>query len=432
VANRGEIACRVIRTLHRLGVDAVAVHSDADHDALHVRRADRAVRIGEGPAPLSYLNPAAVVEAARSADVDAVHPGYGFLAESPRFARAVVDAGLVWIGPPPEVLGVTGDKVAARSAFAATGFPVLPGAGPLTAADHALAAAEEVGYPVMVKAVMGGGGIGMGVAEDPETLPAVVEGASTRGERFFADAGVYLERYVPGARHIEIQVLFGPHGTGLHLYERECSVQRRHQKVLEEAPSPAVDEALLSRMAEAALRSMSAIGYVGAGTVECLLAPDGSFSFLEVNARLQVEHPVTEETCDVDLVEEQLWIAAGEAPSLQDPPPRSGHAVECRVYAEDPDRFLPSPGRIDRLVLGEGVRWDVGYEEGTEVPVHYDPLIGKAVAWGEDRAAALAAMRGALETTLIEGVKTNVATHLRVLSDERFVEGRYDTSLLGA
>jgi acetyl-CoA carboxylase, biotin carboxylase subunit len=431
VAGRGEVACRINRTLRRLAVGSVAVYSDVDSSAKHVREADRAVRIGEPPAHLSYLNPAAVVEAALENEAEAVHPCYGFLSESPMLARAVLDAGLTWVGPSPEVLELTGDKVAARAAFERSGFPILPGAGPFGSPEEAVPAAAELRYPVMVKVVMGGGGIGMGVARDEEVLRTAVATAAGRGERFFADASVYLERYVEGARHIEVQILADEART-IHVHERECSAQRRHQKVLEETPSPALEAGLRRRLCEAAVRSMDAIGYRGAGTVECVLTPERDFFFLEANARLQVEHPVTEVTTGVDLVEEQLRIAAGRGMSISDIPEADGHGMECRISAEDPDRFLPSPGRIDRLRVPEGVRWDGGYDEGDEVPMFYDPLIGKLVVHAADRGAAIEAMRDALERIEIEGPRTNVATHLRILRDERFLHGTYDTGLLGA
>jgi acetyl-CoA carboxylase biotin carboxylase subunit len=410
----------------------VAVHSDADAGAKHVREADVAVRIGEPPAPVSYLNPAAIVRAALESGAEAIHPGYGFLAESAMFARAVLDAGIAWVGPPPEVLELAGDKVAARGAFERTGFPVLPGGGPYTSADEALRA--RVRYPVMVKAVMGGGGIGMGVARDDEELRKAVATAAARGERFFGDASVYLERYVEGARHVEVQVLADGHDT-IHLYERECSVQRRHQKVIEETPSPAVDRKLRRTMCEAAIRSMQALGYRGAGTVECILTPEGDFFFLEVNARLQVEHPITEVTCGVDLVEEQLRIAAGLRMSLPGVPERHGHAIECRVYAEDPRTFLPAPGRITKLRFGKDVnrawRQDFGYEPGDEVPMFYDPLIGKIIVHQGSRPMAVSEIRLALGELRIEGLKTNVPALRDIVRDERFVAGEYDTGLLG-
>jgi acetyl-CoA carboxylase biotin carboxylase subunit len=432
VANRAEIACRVIRTLRRLGVRSVAVHSDADAGAKHAREADAAERIGESPAPASYLNPAAIVEAALRSGAEAVHPGYGFLSESPKFAAAVMDAGLAWIGPSPDVLELTGDKAACREAFAATGFPVLPGAGPFVEAGEAVEAVGELGFPVMVKAVMGGGGIGMGVARDRDELTKAVQTASTRGARFFADPAVYFERYVEGARHVEVQVLADRQRV-VHLHERECSVQRRHQKVVEEGPSPALTDAVRSSMSAAAVRSMRAVGYEGAGTVECVVSPDGEFFLLEVNARLQVEHPVTELTCGdgLDLVEQQLLVASGAGMSLEATPARSGHAIECRVYAEDPRTFLPSPGTITRLRLPEGVRADFGYDEGDEVPMFYDPLIGKLVVHGGDRAAAIDAMRRAVDACAVGGPKTNLEAHARIMRDERFVSGSYDTSLLG-
>jgi acetyl-CoA carboxylase, biotin carboxylase subunit len=434
IANRGEIACRVIRTLRRLGLRSVAVYSEADAGAKHVREADAAEPIGEAPAPASYLNPAAIAEAALRSGAEAVHPGYGFLSESPKLAEAVAGAGLAWIGPPPHVLELAGDKVACRDAFAKTGFPVLPGAGPFATPDEAVEASREVGFPVMVKAVMGGGGIGMGVARDEAGLRTAVETASARGARFFADPAVFLERYVEHARHVEVQVLADDDRV-IHLYERECSVQRRHQKVVEETPSPALDRELRLRMCQAAVDSMRAIGYRGAGTVECVLTPEREFFLLEVNARLQVEHPVTEVTTHVDLVEEQLRIAAGEGMSLQGTPPRNGHAVELRVYAEDPRTFLPSPGRITRLRFDhplEGRQWrlDLGYDEGDEVPMFYDPLIGKVILHGGDRVNSLAAA-GLLDDLHIDGPKTNLPALREILRDERFRSGTYDTGLLG-
>jgi acetyl-CoA carboxylase biotin carboxylase subunit len=437
VANRGEIACRVGRTLRFLGVEWIAVHSDADEGAKHVREADRSFRIGEAPAPASYLNPGAIVSAALEAGAEAVHPGYGFLSENASFARAVRGAGLAWIGPPPEVLELTGDKVAARRAFEESGFPVLPGAGPFVDVEDADAAARAVGFPMMAKAVFGGGGIGMGVATDEGSLRKAVETASTRGARFFSDPAVYLERFVPNARHVEVQIL-ADHDRCIHLYERECSVQRRHQKVIEETSSPALDPSLRTTMSRAAERSMAAIGYRGAGTVECILTPDREFFFLEVNARIQVEHPATEMTTGVDIVEEQLRIAAGEGLSFEATPPRRGHAIECRVYAEDPGTFLPSPGRIATMSLPwrepaafPRVRFDMGYDSGDEVSMFYDPLIGKVIAHAADRPTAVRLARDVLELTRIDGPKTNLPALMAVLDNERFLSGDYDTTLLG-
>ena len=406
------------------------MHSDADAGSKHVREAGRSVRIGEPPPQSSYLNAEAIVRAAVETGAEAVHPGYGFLSENASFARAVIDAGLAWVGPSPEVLELTGDKVAARGAFERSGFPVLPGAGPVSPAE-ALEAAGEVGYPLMVKAVFGGGGIGMGIARDAGELRKAVETAASRAERFFGDPAIYLERYVERARHVEVQILADDDRT-IHLSERECSVQRRHQKVIEEAPSPALDDALRDRLCLAAARSMEAIGYRGAGTVECILTPGREFFFLEVNARIQVEHPVTEMTTGVDLVEEQLRIAAGRGISFDGTPPPTGHAVELRIYAEDPRTFLPAPGRITRLRLPEPSpvwRADLGYDEGDEVPMFYDPLVGKLILRGPDRAHL---PTGLLDEVSIEGLKTNLPRLRDVLVDERFRSGEYDTSLLGA
>ncbi len=436
VANRGEAAVRVTRTLRRIGIESIAVFSDADVGGKHVREADRALRIGGSPATESYLNSAAIVAAAVEAGAEAVHPGYGFLSESPDFARAVLEAGLVWVGPSPEVLELSGDKAAAREAFDRSGFPVLPGAGPFRDPEHAMVAAGKIGYPLIVKATMGGGGIGMTVLDREAELRGALDRAANAGARFFGDGSVYLENYVRGSRHIEVQILADGE-TATHVYERECSVQRRHQKVIEEAPSPAFaggsalgDDQLRADMTGAAVRSMVAIGYQGAGTVECVLSPDGEYFFLEVNARLQVEHPVTEATTGLDLVEEQLRIARGWGKSFGSPPERRGHAIECRIYAEDPERFLPSPGTIEALELPDGARHDFGYESGDDVPMFYDPLIGKTIAWGDDRDAAISTMRAALEGTRITGIKTNVPTHLRVLDDDRFLSGSYDTGIL--
>ena len=347
-----------------------------------------------------------------------------------------MEAGLVWVGPPPEVLELAGDKVAARRAFAESGFPVLPGAGPFATDDDAVAGARHVGYPVMVKAVFGGGGIGMGVADDEAALRKAVSTAATRAERFFGDPSIYLERYVPGARHVEVQILADDRRT-IHLYERECSVQRRHQKVIEESPSRALDERRRRALCEAAVQSMEAIGYRNAGTVECILTPDREFFFLEVNARLQVEHTVTEARTGVDLVEEQLRIAADVGMSLRHVPGRNGSAVECRIYAEDPERFLPSPGRISRIRYSRHMRqfpdvWrlDIGYDAGDEIPMFYDPLIGKLIFRGAG-GSALADQHWVVDDFDIDGVKTNLPALRRVLADERFRSGNYDTSLLG-
>ncbi len=435
VANRGEIALRVLRTLRELGVASVAVYSDADAGARHVREADRAYRIGPGPAAQSYLDAEAVLAALRASGAAAVHPGYGFLSENPEFARAVVAAGAAWVGPAPEVIAAMGDKVAARAQMAAAGVAVVPGSdGPVTAAD-APAVARRVGYPVMVKAAAGGGGIGMGVARDPEELLAAVATARSRSERFFADPTVYLERYLERARHVEVQVLGRPGGHVVALGERDCSVQRRHQKVAEEGPSPALTPPQRAGLLAAGVRAAASVGYTGAGTVEFLLdLATGEFFFLEMNTRLQVEHPVTEMLTGVDLVAEQLRVAAGDPSGFdpQAPPPVRGHALELRVYAEDPVRFLPGPGRIThwREPAGEGVRVDAGYAAGDDVTPFYDPLLAKLVVWGADRAAALERARAALAGFEVAGPKVNLAFLSRLLAEPAFVRGDYDTSVV--
>jgi len=436
VANRGEIAVRVMRTCRRLGIRTIAVYSAADAAALHVRRADTAVHIGPAPAAESYLDISRVLRAARDSAAEAVHPGYGFLAENARFARAVREAGLAWIGPEPEAIEAMGDKIAARNTLAAAGVPVAAGTvEPLADAGAAVAAAEAVGYPVMVKAAAGGGGIGMSVARDPDTLRRAFETARSRAERFFSSPDILLERYLPNARHVEVQILGLADGRVVALGERDCSVQRRHQKVAEETPSPGVGPALRERMLAAAVRAGEAVGYRGAGTVECLVQPASQeFVFLEMNTRLQVEHPVTELVTGLDLVEQQLRIAAGEPPTFDPaaPPAPSGSALELRVYAEDPRRFLPGPGRIARWVqpAGEGIRVDAGYEEGDTVTPHYDPLLAKLCVWAPDRPTLLARARAAVAGFVVEGPKCNLPFFAELLADERFVSGDYDTGLV--
>ena len=436
VANRGEIAVRVIGTCQRLGVKAVAVHSEADAGALHVRVADESVLLGPAPAAESYLDIGRVLEAAQVTGVQAIHPGYGFLAENAEFARRVTDAGLVWVGPAPEAIEAMGDKVAARAAMAAAGVPVAPGTDPLPDADAAAAAAARIGYPVMVKAVAGGGGIGMAAVDDEPALRTAYETARTRAERFFGSPAVFLERYLPHARHVEVQVLGLTDGRVLALGERDCSVQRRHQKVAEETPSPGVTPALRERMFAAARRAALAVDYRGAGTVECLVPADGSgeFFFLEMNTRLQVEHPVTELVTGIDLVEEQLRVAAGDPPALDPdrlPEPR-GHAIELRIYAEDPKRFLPGPGKITRWEQpsGEGIRVDAGYAAGDTVTPYYDPLLAKLCVWGADRPAALKRARAAVAGFVVEGPKCNLPLFAELLQQPEFVSGSYDTGLI--
>jgi acetyl-CoA carboxylase, biotin carboxylase subunit len=437
VANRGEIAVRIIRTLQRLGIKAVAVHSAADEHALHVRTADEALLIGPAPAAQSYLSQRAVLEAARISGAQAVHPGYGFLAENAGFARLVTAAGLAWIGPSAEVIEQMGDKVAARNAMAAAGVPVAPGSTePVTDAAAAERAAQDIGYPLMVKAAAGGGGIGMAAVADAAGLRAAFDTAQTRAERFFGSPAILLERFIQPARHIEVQVLGLAGGRVLALGERECSVQRRHQKVLEEAPAPGLDPGLRERLLAAGARAAWAVGYAGAGTVEFLLDPvAGDFMFLEMNTRLQVEHPVTELVTGLDLVEQQVLVAAGRPPTFDPdhPPQPSGHAVEFRVYAEDPVRFLPGPGRITawQQPSGDGIRVDAGYAAGDTVTPHYDPLMAKLCAHGADRAQALERLRAAAAGFVVAGPRCNLPLLGELLDNAEFAAGRYDTGLLG-
>jgi acetyl-CoA carboxylase biotin carboxylase subunit len=435
VANRGEIARRVIATARRLGIRAVAVYSEADASLPFVREADEAVLIGPPPPAQSYLDSAAVLAAARRTSAEAIHPGYGFLAENPRFARQVLTEGLIWVGPPPDAIEQMGDKINARNLMAKAGVPVAAGTSePVEGADAAVAEAARIGYPVMVKAAGGGGGIGMSVAPDPAALRAAFETARTRAERFFGNPSILLERYIEHARHVEVQILGLADGRVIALGERDCSVQRRHQKVAEETPSPGVGPALRDRMMAAAVKAGEAVGYRGAGTVECLLdVATGDVMFLEMNTRLQVEHPVTELVTGIDLVEQQFRIAAGERVSFDtDAVRRDGHALELRVYAEDPRRFLPSPGVITQWQepAGPGIRVDAGYAEGNEVTPFYDPLLAKLCAWGQDRGEALDRAARAVAAFQIAGPRTNLPFHADLLASDEFTSGDYDTSVV--
>jgi acetyl-CoA carboxylase, biotin carboxylase subunit len=436
VANRGEIARRVIRTARRMGIKAIAVYSDADESLPYVHEADEAVYIGASAPSQSYLDSAILLEAARSTHAAAVHPGYGFLAESPGFARAVLSKGLTWIGPDPDAIEQMGDKIRARNLMEAAGVPVAPGSrAPVADADAAVAEASRIGYPVMVKAAAGGGGIGMSAAADETGLRSAFDTARSRAERFFGSPEILLERFLPRARHVEVQILGLADGRVLALGERDCSVQRRHQKVAEETPSPGVSPALRERMLAAAVRAGEAVGYRGAGTVECLVdAETGEFVFLEMNTRLQVEHPVTELVTGIDLVEQQFLIAAGDSTSFDPDAPvvPAGHAIELRVYAEDPRRFLPSPGPITVWdePAGTGVRVDAGYAAGTTVTTFYDPLLAKLCVHGGTRDEALARARSAVAGFRVEGVKTNLPFHAELLDNPQFVSGDYDTGLV--
>ncbi|MHB1326759.1 MAG: acetyl-CoA carboxylase biotin carboxylase subunit [Gemmatimonadales bacterium] len=434
VANRGEIALRIIRACHEEGLEAVAVYSDADRASPYVRAADAAVHIGPSPAAQSYLLIDRILDAARATGAQAIHPGFGFLSERAPFARAVEEAGLVFIGPPASAIDAMGDKTEARRRMEAAGVPVVPGAmAALTDPVEAATLADALGYPVLVKAAAGGGGKGMRVVREPGELAGALESAASEALKSFGDAAVYLEKFIEEPRHVEIQIL-ADHERTIHLGERECSVQRRHQKLLEEAPSVAVDEALRERMGAAAVAAARAVGYRSAGTCEFLLARDGSFYFLEMNTRIQVEHPVTELVYGIDLVREQLRIMRGLPMSVPDVPltPR-GWAIECRITSEDPaNGFLPSTGRIEylRSPAGPGVRWDSGVETGDDVGLFYDSMLAKLIVHGRSRADAIARMERALWELVVVGVATNQSFHLRLLADPDFRAGNIHIQFL--
>ncbi|MFN2567875.1 MAG: acetyl/propionyl/methylcrotonyl-CoA carboxylase subunit alpha [Gemmatimonadaceae bacterium] len=435
VANRGEIAVRITRACHELGVSAVAVYSDADVRAPHVREADEAVHIGPSPSAESYLRAERLIDAAHRVRADAIHPGYGFLSEREAFAAAVRDAGLVFVGPPPEAIAATGSKTAARKLAVGAGVPVVPGTTePLRDAAEAGAVAREFGFPILLKAAAGGGGRGMRVVRAESDLASSLDAARREAAGAFGDDAVYVEKYVEGPRHVEIQVLADAHGTVLSLGERECSVQRRHQKMIEEAPSVAVSPDLRRVMGEAAVRFAAAAGYVNAGTCEFLLDADKRFYFLEMNTRIQVEHPVTEAVTGIDLVQWQLRIAAGEKlPFRQADIAPNGWAIECRITSEDPaSGFLPSTGRIAYLHTpsGPGVRWDSGIEAGTEIGLYYDAMLAKLIVTAPTRDAAIARMHRSLLELTIDGVETSRNFHLRVMEDAEFRRGEIDIQWL--
>lgn len=427
IANRGEIALRVVRACREMGIASVAVYSDADAASPHVREADEAVHIGPAPSSESYLKGDNIIAVAKRVGADAIHPGYGFLSEREWFARAVRDAGLIWIGPPAEAIGATGSKTAARQLAMAHDVPIVPGTTePLRDAAEAITTAAKFGYPVLLKAAAGGGGKGMRVVRNADEIAGALDSAKREALNAFGDDAVYVEKYIEGPRHVEIQILADAHGTVMSLGERECSVQRRHQKMIEEAPSVAVSPELRKRMGEAAVRFAKAAGYVNAGTCEFLLDAHGEFYFLEMNTRIQVEHPVTELVTGIDLVQWQLRIAAGEAINFEAPTVPRGWAIECRITAEDPTNgFFPSTGRIRYLHVpsGPGVRWDSGVETGSNVGLTYDPMLAKLIVWGEDRAHAVARMHRALEELVVDGVESSREFHLRVMEDDEFRRG---------
>jgi acetyl-CoA carboxylase biotin carboxylase subunit len=435
VANRGEIARRVIRTARDMGLRTVAVYSDADADLPFVAEADEAVPIGPANPAESYRNVPAVLDAARRTGAAAVHPGYGFLSENADFARAVAEAGLIWVGPTPDAITAMGDKIAARNLMAAAGVPVAPGTEhPLADAAAATAAAAGIGYPVMIKAAAGGGGMGMAVAADEAALTTQYATVTGFAERMFGDASVFVERYFPSVRHVEVQILGLADGTVAALGERDCSVQRRNQKVAEETPSPAVDGDLRARMLDAAAAAGRAVGYRGAGTGEFLLEPaSGQFFFLEMNTRLQVEHPITEAVLGIDLVAAQLLVADGQPPGFDpDVLMPTGHAIELRINAEDPKRFLPGPGAITewKEPAGDGIRVDAGYAAGTTVTPFYDSLMAKLIVHGADRGQALDRAAQAVADFVVTGPKSNLAFHAELLANPEFRSGGYDTGLI--
>jgi acetyl-CoA carboxylase biotin carboxylase subunit len=432
VANRGEIAVRITRTLREMGIEVVAVYSEADRTSLHVRMADEAVPIGPAPAAESYLRVDRIVDAARATRCDAIHPGYGFLSENPELPEACDRAGIVFIGPPASAMRAMGSKTSARERMAAAAVPVVPGAR-CASTDEALAAAQALSYPVMLKASAGGGGKGMRLVTGPREMASSWERARSEAKKYFGDDTVYLEKAIDHPRHVEIQVLGDRDGHLVHVFERDCSIQRRNQKVLEETPSPAASPDLVARMGAIAVRGAESVGYFSAGTFEFLLAPDGAFYFLEMNTRLQVEHPVTELVTGLDLVREMVRVAEGEALGFgQHDLAARGAAIECRVYAEDPVTFLPSPGTIGELTVpaGPGVRDDGGVTAGSTVSSYYDPLVSKLSVWASTRERAIARMRRALSEYVVTGIRTNLAFHERLLAHPEFLAGRYDTGFI--
>ncbi len=430
IANRGEIALRIVRACREIGITAVAVYSEADRNSLHVRHADEAYLLGPAPARESYLNAERIIEIAKEAGADAVHPGYGFLAENADFAQACLDAGITWVGPSPESIRTLGDKVQARKLMREAGIPVVPGSEEVTSKGTAASEAIGIGYPIMVKAAAGGGGRGLRTVYRPEELPMALESASKEAASAFGHGALYLEKFLEPVRHIEIQIIADGQGNVVSLGERECSIQRRHQKMIEEAPSTAVDSKLRAQLEEMALRGVHAAGYRSVGTLEFLVDQDGAANFLEMNTRLQVEHPVTEMVTGVDLVADQILVAAGaELPYRE--APTQGWAIECRIAAEDPfNNFLPSVGTVSFVSVpgGPGVRVDSALYDGLEISYYYDPLIAKLCTWGRTRLEAIQRMRRALREFKIVGVSTNIPFHLQVMEDKHFLQGRLDTT----
>lgn len=435
IANRGEVAIRIIRACHDLGIETVAVYSEADRDSLHVKLSDAAICIGAPPSASSYLNINNIISAAKIMNADAIHPGYGFLSENPYFAEMCNASGLTFIGPPPEVMRTMGAKAKAREAMRAAGVPVVPGSsGILKEPQEALQLAAEIGYPVIVKASQGGGGRGMRVAHNENDLKRALQIASNEAEAAFGDSSIYLEKYIEEPRHIEVQVVADQEGNIVHLGERDCSMQRRHQKILEEAPSISINEETREKMGEYAIIAARSVGYHNIGTVEFLLDKDNNFYFMEMNTRLQVEHPVTEMITGIDLVKEQIKIAAGMPLSFtQKDITFRGHAIECRINAEDPQKgFRPSPGLVTNFLApgGFGVRFDTCLYQGYRIPPYYDSLVGKLIVWGENRVSAIERMQRALNELVIEGIKTTIPFHLTVLQNAFYRKGEVYTNFI--
>ncbi len=434
IANRGEIACRIIWTCKEMGIKTVAVHSEADREALHVRYADEAICIGRPPSAQSYLNIPSIISAAEITNVDAIHPGYGFLAESATFAKICEDCNIKFIGPTPQVIAMMGDKVEARRTMAAAGVPILPGSpDPIESLEEAKKIALEIGFPLIIKASAGGGGRGMRIVRSEAELEINLETAQNEALAAFKNGAVYIERYIERPRHIEIQVLADEHGNCIHLGERECTIQRRHQKLLEEAPSPVIDPKLRDEMGAVAVKACKEIGYSSAGTFEFLLDEDGKFYFMEMNTRIQVEHPVTEMVTLADIVRNQIRIATGEVIAYtQDEVQIVGHSIECRINAEDPVKFTPSPGLITAFNIpgGPGVRVDTAVYPGYVVPPYYDSMIAKLIVHARTRELAIARMSRALDMMVVEGIKTTIPLHQKIMADEKFQKGEFSTKFM--
>ena len=433
IANRGEIALRIIRALREMNIRTVAIYSSADADALHVKFADEAVCIGPAPSRQSYLNIPAIISAAEITSADAVHPGYGFLAENAEFAEVCEKCGIHWIGPQPALMRLMGDKISAREAMKKAGVPILPGSGVLEQEKDLVAAADRIGFPIILKAAAGGGGRGMKIVTDGKRLVSDWKTASSEALAAFGNPDMYMERYCERPRHIEVQVIGDHHGNAAHLGERECSIQRRHQKIIEEAPSAALSDAIRTKLLDTAVKATRAIGYRSLGTLEFLYDQDGSFYFMEMNTRLQVEHPVTEMVTGLDVVREQVLIAAGEKLSFSEPRRPRGHSIELRINAEHPETFAPSPGKITALNVpgGLGVRVDTHIYEGYVVPPHYDSLLAKLIVHDDSRAGAIARARRCLDEFVVEGIQTNIAFHRRIVNHADFRAGVFDTGFVG-